>query len=123
LICGGIYLIIKGVIRWEISFSFIIGLLITAHLFYAANPAKYACPGFHLLTGYTLIGAFFIATEDTTSPVNFIPMLIYGAGAGFLTVLIRNIGAHIDGVVFAILLMNLANPLIDRLRPKPLGKV
>jgi electron transport complex protein RnfD len=123
LILGGAYLIYKGVIRWEISFSFIVGLLITAHLFNAADPSKYACPGFHLLTGYTLIGVFFLATEDATSPVNFIPMLIYGAGAGFLTVLIRNIGAYVDGVVFAVLLMNLANPLIDRIRPKPLGKV
>ncbi|KPA11550.1 electron transporter RnfD [Candidatus Magnetomorum sp. HK-1] len=123
LLIGGAYLIYTGVIRWEISASFIVGLLITAHLFYSADPTKYACPGFHLLTGYTLIGAFFLATEDATSPVNFIPMLIYGAGAGFLTILIRNIGAYVDGVVFAILLMNLANPLIDRLRPKPLGKV
>jgi electron transport complex protein RnfD len=123
LILGGAYLIYNKVIRWEISISFIVGLMITAHLFYVSDPSKYACPGFHLLSGYTLIGAFFLATDDASSPVNFIPMLIYGAGAGFLTVLIRNIGAYVDGVVFAILLMNLANPLIDRLRPKPLGKV
>jgi len=123
LMLGGAYLIYYGVIRWEISISFIVGVMITAHLFNAADPTKYACPGFHLLSGYTLIGAFFLVTDDASSPVNFIPMLIYGAGAGVLTVLIRNIGAYVDGVVFAILLMNLANPLIDRLRPKPLGKV
>jgi electron transport complex protein RnfD len=50
-------------------------------------------------------------------------MLIYGAGAGIMTVLIRNIGAYVDGVVFAILLMNLVNPLLDKIRPKALGKV
>jgi len=49
-------------------------------------------------------------------------MLIYGACAGFLTVLIRNIGAFVDGTVFAILIMNVANPLLDKIRPKPLGK-
>jgi len=123
LIIGGIYLIIRGFIRWEISVSFLVGVVITALFFNISDPARYAGPVFHLLTGYTLIGAFFLATEDSSSPVNFIPMLIYGAGAGIMTVLIRNIGAYIDGVVFAILLMNLVNPLLDKIRPKALGKV
>jgi electron transport complex protein RnfD len=123
LIIGGIYLIIRGFIRWEISVSFLAGVVITALFFNISDPAHYAGPVFHLLTGYTLIGAFFLATEDSSSPVNFIPMLIYGAGAGIMTVLIRNIGAYIDGVVFAVLLMNLVNPLLDKIRPKALGKV
>ncbi|MGD9105802.1 MAG: RnfABCDGE type electron transport complex subunit D [Desulfobacterales bacterium] len=123
LIIGGIYLIIRGFIRWEISVSFLAGVVITALFFNISDPARYAGPVFHLLTGYTLIGAFFLATEDSSSPVNFIPMLIYGAGAGIMTVLIRNIGAYIDGVVFAILLMNIVNPLLDKIRPKALGKV
>jgi len=123
LILGGIYLIIRGCIRWEISISFLAGVWVTALLFNMADPAHYAGPVFHLLTGYTLIGAFFLATEDSSSPVNFIPMLIYGAGAGMLTVLIRNIGAFADGVVFAILIANLVNPLVDKIRPKALGKV
>jgi electron transport complex protein RnfD len=123
LILGGIYLIIRGCIRWEISISFLAGVSITALLFNMADPAKYAAPAFHLLTGYTLIGAFFLATEDSSSPVNFIPMLIYGACAGVMTVLIRNVGFYVDGVVFAILLANLINPLVDKIRPKALGKV
>ncbi|MFZ0482844.1 MAG: RnfABCDGE type electron transport complex subunit D [Desulfobacterales bacterium] len=123
LLLGGIYLIIKGCIRWEISVSFLAGVWVTALLFNMADPAKYAAPAFHLLTGYTLIGAFFLATEDSSSPVNFIPMLIYGVFAGIMTVLIRNIGAYVDGVVFAILIANLINPLVDKIRPKALGKV
>lgn len=123
LILGGIYLIMRGIIRWEISLSFLAGVYITALLFNLSDSVRYAGPVFHLLTGYTLIGAFFLATEDSSSPVNFIPMLIYGFGAGLLTILIRNIGAHVDGVVFAILVLNLASPLIDRIRPKALGKV
>jgi electron transport complex protein RnfD len=87
------------------------------------NPAAYAGPGFHILTGYTLIGAFFLATDDSSSPVNFIPMLIYGAVGGGLTVLIRNIGVHVDGVIFAILVINLTNPIIDMIRPKAIGEV
>jgi len=120
---GGLYLILRGFIRWEISFSFIASLIITSLIFQLYDAGKYAGPLFHLLTGNALLGAFFLATEDSSSPVNFIPMIIYGAGAGLMVMLIRNIGGHADGVVFAVLLMNLTNPLIDRIRPKAMGKV
>ncbi|MDY6971154.1 MAG: RnfABCDGE type electron transport complex subunit D [Thermodesulfobacteriota bacterium] len=122
LIIGGVYLILRGHIRWEISLSFLAGVFVTAFLFSISDPNQYAGPIFHLLTGYTLIGAFFLATEDSSSPVNFVPMLIYGACAGILTVLIRNIGFFVDGVVFALLMMNVANPIIDKIRPKAMGK-
>jgi Na+-translocating ferredoxin:NAD+ oxidoreductase subunit D len=120
---GGLYLIIRGFIRWEISFSFLVSLIITSLIFHLYDTGRYAAPLFHLLTGNTLLGAFFLSTEDSSSPVNFIPMIIYGAGTGLMVMLIRNIGGHADGVVFAVLLMNLTNPLIDRIRPKALGKV
>ena len=120
---GGIYLILRGIIRWEISIAFILGVFISAMLFNMSDPVRYAPPAFHLLTGYTLIGAFFLATESSSSPVNFIPMLVYGALGGVMTVLIRNIGAYVDGVIFAILLINLINPLVDKIRPKAIGKV
>ena len=123
LIVGGLYLIYRGFIRWEISLSFIAGLFITAMIFNMANPERFAGPMFHLFTGYTLICAFFLATEDASSPINFMPMIIYGAGGGILTMLIRNIGAYADGVVFAILFMNILNPLLDKIRPKAIGKV
>jgi Na+-translocating ferredoxin:NAD+ oxidoreductase subunit D len=122
LIIGGVYLILRGFIRWEISVSFLAGVFLTSMLFNMADPAKYAGPLFHLFTGYTLIGAFFLATEDSSSPVNFIPMLIYGAGTGVMTILIRNIGAYTDGVLYAVLIMNLVNPLLDKIRPKAIGK-
>ena len=123
LIIGGIYLIIRGFIRWEIALSFLVGIYLAAFIFHVADPGRFASPGFHILTGYTLVGAFFLATEDSSSPVNFIPMLIYGATGGIMTVLIRNIGAYVDGVILAILLINLINPLVDKIRPKALGKV
>ena len=122
LIIGGLYLMLRGFIRWEISLSFLTGVFVTALFFNIADPEKYANPAFHILTGYTLIGAFFLATEDSSSPVNFVPMLLYGTFAGILTVLIRNIGAFVDGVVFAILMMNVANPLLDKIRPKAMGR-
>jgi len=123
LIARGIYLIVRGFIRWEISASFLAGVLTTSLIFNLTDSARYAGPAIHLFTGYTLIGAFFLATEDSSSPVNFLPMLLFGAGGGILTVLIRNIGVHIDGVMFALLIMNIANPLLDKIRPKALGKV
>jgi electron transport complex protein RnfD len=123
LIAGGLYLILRGFIRWEIALSFLAGVFITALVFNLIDSASYATPVFHLLTGYTLIGAFFLATEDSSSPVNFIPMLIYGAAGGIMTVLIRNIGMYPEGVIYAILVINLLNPLLDKIRPKALGKV
>ncbi len=123
LIIGGIYLIIRGYIRWEISVAFLAGVGLTALAFNLSNPELYAGPAFHLLTGFTLIGAFFLATEDSSSPVNFIPMLIYGLLGGIMTVLIRNSGAHVEGVVYAILLINLVNPIIDKIRPKAKRRV
>lgn len=122
LVLGGIILIWSGSIRWEISFSFLLGVFITALIFNLSDPSKYAGPLFHVLTGYTLLAAFFLLTEDSSSPVNFIPMLLYGALAGIMTVLIRNIGTDADGTVLAILLLNVANPLLDKIRPKALGK-
>jgi Na+-translocating ferredoxin:NAD+ oxidoreductase subunit D len=116
LIAGGIYLMLRGYIRWEISLSFLAGVAVTALCFSKVNPV-YAGPGFHLLTGNILAGAFYLVTDDSSSPVNFIPMILYGAGAGMLAVLFRSLGVHLDGVVFAVLIANLVNPLLDKIRP------
>jgi len=123
LIIGGIYLMLRGFIRWEISLTFLAGVYLTALLFYQIDPVRFVGPGVHILSGYTLIGAFFLATDDSSSPVNTIPMLIYGIAGGIMTVLIRNIGAYIDGVILAILVINLVNPLLDKIRPQALGRV
>lgn len=122
LLVGGCYLMVRGFVRWEICLSFLVGIFLAAWVFHLANPSKYAGPLFHLLTGYSLLGAFFLAPDDSSSPVHGIPMMLYGLGGGVLTILIRNIGAFPDGVVFAILVMNIANPLLDRIRPKALGR-
>lgn len=123
LLIAGIYLMIRGYIRWEIALSFLAGIAVMALIFNKINPESYAGPVFHLLTGYTLMGAFLLATEDSTSPVNFFPMLIYGTLGGAFTILIRNVGVHVDGVIFAVLVMNMVSPLIDKIRPKAIGKV
>ena len=122
IILGGIYLILRGYIRWEISISFILGIIVTAFCFNMANPQVYGGPVIHLFSGYTLLGAFFLATENSSSPVNKIPMFIYGFSAAAMIILMRNIGIYEDGTVLAILLLNLVSPLVDNIRPKALGK-
>ena len=87
LIVGGIYLMIRGFIRWEIAVSFLAGIYLAALIFQLADPVRFAGPGFHILTGYSLMGAFFLATEDSSSPVNPLPMVIYGLVGGIMTVL------------------------------------
>jgi electron transport complex protein RnfD len=123
LILGGAYLIARGFMRWEIPVSFIAGIVVTATLFHLADPSKYGAPLIHLFSGFTLIGAIFLATDDSASPVNPVAMIVYGAVGGIMTIIIRNVGQYPDGVIFAILLINLINPLVDKIRPKALGKV
>jgi electron transport complex protein RnfD len=122
LITGGAYLIISGHIRAEIAISYILGLTLTATAFHWYAAEQYADPLFHLLTGYSLMGAFLLATDDASSPVHAMPMIIYGAGCGLFTILIRNIGQGNDGTALAILCMNLVSPLLDRMRPLPMGR-
>jgi electron transport complex protein RnfD len=124
LLIGGIFLLIRKVIRWHIPVSFIGTLVIFSGIFWILDPSKYPNPVFHLITGGLMLGAFFMATDMVTSPVTNRGMLIFGCGCGLLTVLIRLFGGYPEGVSFAILLMNAATPLIDRYtRPKIYGQV
>jgi Na+-translocating ferredoxin:NAD+ oxidoreductase subunit D len=110
---GGIWLLYKGVISWRIPFAMLGGLLAMALLFYWLEPAHYPSPLFHLLTGGTLLGAFFIATDPVTAATTPRGRLLYGIGIGSLTYIIRTWGGYPDGVAFAVLLMNMAVPTID----------
>ena len=115
ILIGGLYLMIRGFIPATATISYIAGVIITAHIFHKADPTSYAPALFHLLSGMTMLAAFFLITDTTTCPVNRWPRIIYGSLAGMLTVLIRNIGAYPDGTVFAILILNLFHPVLDRI--------
>ncbi len=121
LLLGGIYLATRGIIRWEISAGFIMGVVVMAAIFHTVNPVQYASPFFHMLTGSTILGAFFLATEPASSPDRQIPMMFYGLLGGAMVIIIRIFGEYTDGVPFAILLVNLLSPLLDSIRPKPFG--
>jgi len=76
---------------------------------------SHGSPLFHLLTGASMLGAFFIATEPVSGPKSPHARLLFGAGVGVITYLIRTWGAYPDGVAFAVLLMNLTVPALERL--------
>jgi len=112
---GGFWLLYRGVIRWHIPAGVLAGLLVPTTLFYFIDSGANAGPGFHLFSGATLLCAFFIATDPVSAAASPRGRLIFGAGIGLLIFAIRKWGAYADGVAFAVLLMNLAVPLIDQL--------
>lgn len=119
LFIGGVYLLFRKVIRWEIPLFFAAGVLLSAGLFRVIDPQNYAGPLFHLLTGNVVIGMFFLSTDYSSSPFSNPGKIIFGLGCGILTVLFRIMSVHEDGVLFAILIMNLFTPMLDKLAGKP----
>ncbi|MDP2940394.1 MAG: RnfABCDGE type electron transport complex subunit D [Candidatus Omnitrophota bacterium] len=121
LLIGGIYLIIKQYISWQIPVSFIV----TLGLFSWAFAGKGLFKGdflFSILAGGVILGAFFMATDYVTAPLTKKGKIIFGISCGFLTFVIRKWGGYPEGVSYAILMMNAATPLIDRFsRPKKYG--
>ncbi len=120
LFLGGVYLCARGIISWQIPAAFIVGVLATGYIFNLVNPDMYAPPLFHLLTGSTMLGAFFLATDYSSSPNTCVNMIIYGLAGGILVILIRTFGIYTDGVPFVILLINLIMPLLEGKKRKTL---
>lgn len=111
---GGIALLFLRVIRWQIPVAMLGSIFLCATLMAALDPGKYSGPMFHLFSGATMLGAFFIATDPVSAATSDRGRLIYGAAIGALTYAVRAWGGYPDGVAFAVLLMNAAVPLIDR---------
>ncbi len=124
LLLGGIFLIYRNYISWHIPASFIGTVVIISGIFWIIDPTRYAGPLFHTVTGGLILGAFFMATDYVTSPITPKGMLIFGFGCGLITILIRLFGTYPEGVSFAILLMNMITPLIDKYtKPTLFGEV
>lgn len=134
LILGGLFLIWRGYVNWRVPFFFILFALAFAFVlpekirladgsvgwsaWFAGDPLR------HLLGGGLLIGAFFMATDMVTSPATNRGMIVFAAGCGIITALIRLTGGYPEGVSYSIILMNTAVPLIDRhTRPRTFGEV
>ena len=118
LLLGFIYLLCRRVITPWISLSILVTVFVFAGILYLGNPDKYMDPVFHLLNGGLLLGAFFMATDYVTSPMTVKGQVIFGIGIAVITVLIRTFGAYPEGVSFAILIMNVTVPLLNKFQPK-----
>lgn len=121
LICGGIYLLLRKVISPVIPFTFI-GTVAVFMLLAGKGNLEYVA--YELLGGGLMLGAFFMATDYSTSPLNKKGKLIFGIGCGLITSVIRIFGSLPEGVSFSIILMNILVPHIENMtRPKPFGTV
>ncbi len=123
LLLGALYLILRGVLELRLPISYLGSVALFAWLFggqgwFQGNPL------FHLFAGGVILGGFFMVTDMVTTPVTKRGRVIFGVGAGLLTMVIRRWGGYPEGCSYSILLMNLATPLIDRYtRPASFGEV
>lgn len=123
VLAGGLFLLSRKVISWHIPVGVIGSLVVMATVFNVVNPDRFASGAFHLFSGATFLGAFFIATDYVTSPVSKQGQLVYGVGIGVLTWVIRTFAGYPEGMAFAVLLMNSLTPVIDHhVRPRTFGR-
>lgn len=119
ILIGGLYLVWKGVIKIHIPAVYLGTVFVLATLFSGFNPGLGA---YHLVCGGLMIGAFFMATDYSTSPVSTRGQIIFAVGCGVITTLVRFFGGYPEGVCYSILIMNVATPLIDKYAaPKVFG--
>jgi len=124
LIIGGVYLLMKKLIKWQVPVAFIGTVALISAVVHFFNPEMTQPPLYHILAGGLLIGAFFMATDMVTSPMTANGALIFGCGCGLITSVIRIWGGYPEGVSFSILFMNALTPLIDRSTiGKPFGYI
>jgi len=122
LLLGFVYMLWKKIITWHIPVSILVTVFIFTGIMHLVNPAVYASPFVHLLTGGLMLGSIFMATDYVTSPMSKSGMIVYGIGIGVLTTLIRLFGSYPEGMSFAIFIMNGVTPLINTfMQPKHFG--
>lgn len=120
---GGLWLLWRRVISWHVPFATIGTVLALGLLTYLLDPGSNPSPMQHVFSGALILGAFFIATDPVSGCVSTRGRLWFGFGVGVITLVIRRWGGYPDGVAFAVLIMNMAAPLIDRYtRPRIYGE-
>lgn len=124
LLIGAAYLLARRVIDWRIPAGFLGTLAALSWMLGGQGGLFTGDPLYHLLAGGAILGAFFMATDYVTGPITPKGRWIFAVGCGLITALIRLYGGYPEGVLFAILLMNVVTPLIDRfIVPAPFGGV
>ncbi len=123
LLLGGLYMLIRKIISWHIPMAYLGSAAVFSGIFWLISPETYPDPVFHLLTGGLMLGALYMATDYSTSPMAPRGMIVFGVGCGLLTMIIRLFGAYPEGVAFSILIMNAFVPLINKgFKPKRFGE-
>ncbi len=112
-LAGGLFLLKKGVVKWYIPISMLATLGFFSLLFGSFELDSNPSPLFHLFSGATMLGTFFIATDPVTAPTTSKGQIIYGASIGLLIYIIRTWGGYPDAIAFAVLIMNMSVPLLD----------
>ncbi len=121
IVIGGVYLIARKTITWHIPVSILVSAFVFGFLFFGMDVELAVT---EVLCGGMMLGAFFMATDYVTSPMNARGQLLYGVCIGFLTMVIRRYGAYPEGMSFAIFIMNAFTPLINKyVKPRRFGVV
>lgn len=115
ILIGGVYLLLRKVITWQIPVSFIGTVAVLCLIFGHEGYSRIDWMEYNIVAGGLIFGAFFMANDYSSSPVVPKGQIIYGIGCGVITVLIRYFGAYPEGVTYAILVMNLCTWAIDKL--------
>lgn len=122
VLLGGLWLLYRRIISWHIPVAMLGALGALSFLFFLLDPHHYPVGFFHLVSGATMLGAFFIATDPVTSSTTKLGQLVYAASIGVIVFAIRSWGGYPDAVAFAVVLMNMAVPMIDHYtQPRVVG--
>ncbi|MFW6356587.1 MAG: RnfABCDGE type electron transport complex subunit D [Spirochaetota bacterium] len=118
---GGLALMAMKLIRWRMVVSYLGTIAAISGVFWLVDPSTYASPLFHLFAGGVVFAGFYMITDMVTTPYTNRGTIVFGVGAGALTIIIRLFGGFPEGVMYAILLMNAVTPIINRMNNKVFG--
>jgi electron transport complex protein RnfD len=121
-LAGGLYLLREKIISWHLPVAFLSTLFIAALVFNVAAPETFASPLFHIMSGGSMLCAFFIITDPVSGPTTPKGKIYFGVGVALLVFIIRIFGGYPEGIAFAVLFLNTCVPLIDSLtQPRIFG--
>lgn len=112
-LAGGLYLWQQRIITWHLPTIFLAALAFISGVFWIIDPSQFTSPVFHLISGGSMLAAFFIITDPISGPTTPKGKIYFAAGIAIITYLIRVYGGYPDGLAFAVIFMNICVPLID----------
>lgn len=122
VIIGGVFLIWRGFIPWQVPLTYLGSLAVVTGIAWVVDPGVYVDPLYHVLAGGAMLAAWFMITDMTTTPMALSGRILFAAGAGVLTAVIRLFGGFPEGASYSILIMNALVPVIDRhVKPRRFG--